>query len=109
LELFNNFLFVGYSRELENNKQQNKMETLTINATNKDEAIKQINAFRLKNKNKWYQINLTYLPFTFKMKAWNTWVQIDRKYEGEELIDNAGSSMEQSVSQFKQYLQDRIR
>ena len=84
------------------------MNTLTINTSDKDEAIKQINTFRLKNKNKWYQINLTYLPFTFKMKAYVTWIQIDRKYEGENLINNAGSPMEQSVGQFKTYLQRRI-
>ena len=52
------------------------METLRITTSNKEEAIKQINKFRLSNKNNWYLIELNYSPYIYKMKIYNTWIQV---------------------------------
>tara|TARA_R110000851_G_scaffold308761_1_gene467799 strand:- start:1644 stop:1901 length:258 start_codon:yes stop_codon:yes gene_type:complete len=85
------------------------METLKLKETNKNEAIKKINAFRLENKNKWYQVELNYNPFIYKMKVYNTWVQLFYCYEGNELKYNNPSEMDMKVGEFKNFLQNSIK
>ncbi len=85
------------------------MNTLKLDSSvSKDEAIKLINKFRLANKNKWYQVELQYAPYTYKMKCYNTWVQLNYQYEGGKLNYNNPSGMDMSAGQFKGYLQDVI-
>ena len=85
------------------------MKTLKIsNETNKEEIIKQINNFRLKNKNNWYQIELKYSNYTYKMKIYNTWIQIARVYENDKLLFNKSSCMDQKIKEFKQFLNSLI-
>lgn len=74
--------------------------------TDKAEAIKEINKFRLANKNKWYQVEVEYEGFTYQMKIFNTWAQIARKRftDSGELVHNYPSPMELKVKEFKEYL-----
>ena len=84
------------------------MKTLTLNTNDKETAIKTINAYRLENKNNWYQIDLTYAPNRYRLKCFNTWVQIAICNEdGKEY--RTGSTMDINVKQFKQYLYDLIK
>lgn len=87
------------------------MNTLELNGANlsKKEIIKAINKHRLNNKNKWYKVEIKYLPFTYKLKAFNTWVQLAYIYEGEHLKSNNSSMMDQTVTQFKNYLDNLIQ
>ena len=84
------------------------MNTLTINTSDKEDAIKQINAFRLENKNRWYQIELNYDTHVYKMKIYNTWVQIFRKVKDGNILWNDSSAMDIKVGEFKKYLQEKI-
>lgn len=84
------------------------METLKLNTIDKNEGIKQINKFRLQNKNKWFQVEYKYSPYTYKMKIYNTWIQLLYKYEGDKLINNNPSSMDLNVTEFKDHLQNSI-
>jgi hypothetical protein len=85
------------------------MDTLKINEASKDEAIKKINKFRLENKNSWYQVELTYSPYVYKMKIYNTWVQLFYCYKGEELLYNSPSVMDLNIGDFKNFLQRAIQ
>lgn len=87
------------------------MNTLKLNGANlnKKEIIKAINKHRLNNKNKWYQVEINYSPFVYKLKAYDTWVQLAYIYEGESLKSNNGSTMDQTVTQFKNYLDNLIQ
>ena len=81
------------------------METLHINNnTSKNDIIKQVNKFRLKNKNKWFQVEIEYVPYTYKLKCFNTWVQLMYKCENNKVICNLGSDMDISVKDFKEHL-----
>ncbi len=82
------------------------METLTIKNTTKEDAIKQINKFRLQNKNRWYQISLFLGRYKYEMKVYNTWVQIGRKRDKETnyLHYDHPSAMDLNIKQFKEYL-----
>lgn len=80
------------------------MNTLKIESNDKNEVVKLINKFRLENKNKWYQIDLTFNGFTYKMKAYNTWVQLNYKYQNDKLLYNNPSSMDINITEFKNYL-----
>jgi len=84
------------------------MNTLKIETNVIEEAIKQINSFRLQNKNKWYQIDLNFNGFNFKMKIYNTWVQLNYKYKDEKLLYNDSSGMDQSITEFKDYLKKSL-
>jgi len=84
------------------------MNTLILNTNDKDAAIKAINAHRLQNKNNWYQIDLTYTPNRYRLKCFDTWVQVAICNEsGKEY--RTGSSMDMNIGQFKQYLHDLIK
>ena len=89
------------------------IKTLIIDGkpTNKDQIIKQINQYRLDNKNHWYQFNINYGGVTFKGKCYNTWVQILYCYDnltgGLKYKDS--SPMELNVRQFNSYLNNAIK
>ena len=82
------------------------MNELTIKDTSKEEAIKQINKFRLQNKNKWYQIAVFIGRYKYELKIYGTWVQIGRKRFSDslEIVHNYPSSMDINVKEFKEYL-----
>lgn len=85
------------------------MNTIKINSlTGKDDIIKQVNKFRLENKNKWYQVEIKYSPNRYKLKCFNTWVQIAIIETPEKTIQDS-SNMDISVKEFKNYLQNLIR
>ena len=75
------------------------MNTLKIKSNNKDQIIKEINSFRLQNKNNWYQFNVLYNGTEYKGKCYNTWIQL--LYHGKY---NSSSCMDISVKQFKEHL-----
>jgi len=85
------------------------METLRITTNNKDEAIKEINKFRLQNKNKWYQIELNYSHFVYKMKIYNTWIQIFMQCENEQINYNTSGAMDINIKEFKETLNNLIK
>ena len=83
------------------------MNTLKLNLEiGKKQVIKQVNKFRLSNKNKWYQIEVTTNNFIYQLKVFGTWVQIGKKrfLDTKELIHNYPSNMDISVKEFKEYL-----
>tara|TARA_Y100000361_G_scaffold154161_1_gene178490 strand:- start:1544 stop:1771 length:228 start_codon:yes stop_codon:yes gene_type:complete len=63
------------------------------------EFIKLANEKRLENKNKWIFLNEYVNEIPLSYKAFNTWIQVI-KYNG--IKDE--STMNQNVSQFKEYL-----
>jgi len=81
------------------------MNTLEIKTVDKKSAIKQINSFRLYNSQKWYQINLNYNSNIYKMKIYDTWIQI---FRNESTGAKGSTCMDLSVTQFKQYLSENI-
>lgn len=100
---------------------------LKINTTNKAEAIKQINKFRLSNKNNWFTVMISpknttqkdiisflenpnnEIKYIYFFKIFNTWVQVVRKYnKNGSLIFKDGSTLELNVSEFKKYLNEII-
>tara|TARA_R100000951_G_scaffold115320_1_gene123036 strand:+ start:899 stop:1156 length:258 start_codon:yes stop_codon:yes gene_type:complete len=85
------------------------METLRITTTNKEEAIKEINKFRLSNKNNWYQIELNYSPYVYKMKIYNTWIQIFMQCENNTINYNTSGPMDINIKQFKEKLSNLIK
>ena len=82
------------------------MNTFSINNNNPKEIIKQVNKFRLDNKNNWYQLQITCNNYTHKIKAFGTWLQICRTYKGEKLLYNNSSSMDITPTQFKEHIKD---
>jgi len=82
------------------------MEQLTIKNKTTEEVVKAINKFRLENKNKWYQVEVTFSRKKYKLKVYNTWVQIGRKYftDTNELIHDYPSPMDMNITEFKKYL-----
>jgi len=86
------------------------MEQLIIKGKTKEEAIKEINKFRLANKNKWYQVELELGRHKYKMKIYNTWAQISRKYflDTMEFIHDYPSGMDLKVNEFKNYLNEYL-
>jgi len=96
------------------------METLKINPIGslysnilyKEIIIKEINKFRLKNKNKWYQVEVRLNNYQYRMKCYGTWVQLNYIYEDDGqnfIICNDGSAMDISTENFKKYLFDVIK
>ena len=87
------------------------MNTLKLNGANlnKKEIIKAINKHRLNNKNRWYQVEIICSTYIYKLKAFNTWVQLAYCYDGEYLKSNDSSVMEQTVTEFKNYLDNLIQ
>jgi hypothetical protein len=86
------------------------MEQLTIKNTSKEEAIKQINKFRLQNKNSWYQVSIFLGRFKYELKIYNTWTQIGRKrfVDTNNLVGNCPSDMDLNIKEFKEYLSNFI-
>ena len=70
----------------------------------KQDFIKQVNATRLKNKNKWFYITETVENRPVYIKCYNTYLQIFR-ISG---INKASGLMEQSVKDFNQELNGNI-
>ena len=85
------------------------MNTLQITVpTRKEDIIKQANKFRLANKNKWYQLEIHYSPNVYKIKAYNTWLQIIRTERDGQVISNSSGVMDITATQFKQSLDSII-
>jgi hypothetical protein len=103
------------------------MKHLEITTSNKNEAIKQINKFRLSNRNNWFTVMIDPKNATQKdiisflenpkneikniyhFKIFETYVQIARKYQKNKgLIFKGSSSMDLKASGFKQYLNEII-
>lgn len=80
------------------------MKTLSIYSNYPQEIIKEVNKFRLENKNNWYQVQITCNNYTHKIKAFGTWLQICRTYKDEKLLYNNPSSMDIKPTQFKQHI-----
>ena len=85
------------------------METLRITTSNKEEAIKQINKFRLSNKNTWYQIELNYCAYVYKMKIYDTWIQIFMQCENNIINYNTSGAMDINIKEFKETLNNLIK
>jgi hypothetical protein len=82
------------------------MKTLSIYSNYPQEIIREVNKFRLENKNSWYQLQITCNNYTHKIKAFGTWLQICRTYKNEKLLYNNPSSMDIKPTQFKQHIKD---
>jgi hypothetical protein len=85
------------------------MNTLKIDTVDKSLAIKELNKFRLDNKNKWYQAEIRINKDVYKIKAFNTWLQIFRKCDtNHNIIYNSSNPMDQTVGEFKNWLNKHI-
>ena len=85
------------------------MNTLTALNKDKQTLIKLINKHRLNNKNNWYQCNVSCNGYNYKIKGYNTWVQLCYVYKDNELLYNNPSSMDISIKEFKQFLNNTIK
>jgi len=84
------------------------METLSIVSDNTNEIIKQVNKFRLENKNNWYQLDIIHNGHQFKGKMFNTWAQIFRKYKDGKCLYDSPSPMDMKIGDFKEWLTKSI-
>ena len=86
------------------------METIKIaQVIDKQEIINRVNKHRLANKNNWYQAEVYYNGYIYKIKAYNTWIQILRKVSmNGSIIYNESSSMDISVGKFKDFLHSHL-
>jgi len=85
------------------------MNTLTEYNKDKDAIIKLINKHRLSNKNKWYQVSVSCNGYNYEMKCFDTWIQTCYVYKDNKMLYNESSSMDLSVSKFKEYLKGVIK
>jgi len=89
------------------------MNVINLKEKNINETVKQINRFRLSNKNSWYLINIEPnnkdIFYTYRMKCFDTWIQIFIKYDNKDNIVYKDSFyMDAKVKDFKEYLQGNI-
>ena len=89
------------------------MQVLNIKEKNINETVKQINRFRLMNKNNWYLINIEPnnkdIFYTYRLKCFDTWIQIFIKYDDKDNIVYKDSFyMDAKVKDFKDYLKGNI-
>ena len=75
------------------------MNEIVANTT--QDAIKQINKFRLDHKNEWVFLNVNLNGLNFRFKFYNTWIQIAETPDGR----RGSSGMDIQVNQFKSFLQ----
>jgi len=75
------------------------MNTNYIQTNNTTEAVKLINKIRLKNRNKWYYIQITFKDVTYHIKAFDTWLQIFSNGK-----TNYSNCMDESIKQYKEHL-----
>lgn len=81
------------------------MKTLKLKNENKKATIREVNKFRLENRNLWYQVEIIDDNYTHLIKAFNTWVQICRTYRNNNFIFDNPSAMDISVTQFKKHIE----
>lgn len=67
---------------------------------NTEQFVKEVNKLRLANKNQWYFLTGTVNGKDFKLKGYNTWLQIFKINNW-----NCSNVMEQSVKDFKLHLE----
>jgi len=89
------------------------MQVLNINEKNINETVKQINRFRLSNKNSWYLINIEPnnkdIFYTYRLKCFSTWIQIFIKYDNKyNILYKDSFYMDAKVKDFKDYLINNI-
>lgn len=95
-----------------NNLNIYPIESTYKNPLYKETVIKEINKFRLSNKNNWFQVHIRYNGYEYKMKIYNTWVQLNYTYKDDGnnfLLYNNSSNMDMNVKEFKNYLNKAIK
>ena len=85
------------------------MKTLTEFNKDKETLIKLINKHRLNNKNRWYQCNVSCNGYNYKIKGYNTWVQLCYVYKNNKLLYNTALPMDVSAKDFKEFLNNTIK
>ena len=89
------------------------MNVLNLKENNINETIKQINRFRLKNKNVWYLINIQPnnkdIFGTYRLKCFDTWIQILVRYDNKNnIVYRDNFYMDAKVKDFKEFLEGNI-
>ena len=88
------------------------MKTLTEFNKDKETLIKLINKHRINNKNNWYQVHVKHNGYEYRMKCYDTWIQLNYIYHDNGLnflICDDSSPMDMSVKEFKQFLSNTIK
>lgn len=86
------------------------MQQLKLGYMPVKDVINAINKHRLSNKGSWYQVEVVFPMYTYRLKCYNTWAQIGRKIYTDTgvVLYNDSSSMDISVGEFKDYLKGLI-
>ena len=86
------------------------MRTYNIQPDQEHELPNVINKIRLQNKDHWYQLHITTSTNLYKIKAFNTWLQLIYVYNKDtlQLKYKDNSPMELTPTQFKDFIKHRI-
>lgn len=86
------------------------MRTYNIQPDQQNELPNVINKIRLQNKNNWYQLNITTATNLYKIKAYNTWLQLIYVCNKDtlQLKYKDSSPMDLKPTQFKEFIKSRI-
>ena len=81
---------------------------LIIKSSEKTHIIKAINKARLSHKNLFLRIEVNYSPFKYVFYNYGTWVKVSYKYKNGKFINRDSNCMDETPTQFKQYLNNRL-
>lgn len=86
------------------------MKTYNIQPDQQNELANVINKIRLQNKNNWYQLHITTSTNLYKIKAYNTWMQLVYVYNKDtlQLKYKDSSPMDLKPTQFKEFIKRYI-
>jgi len=86
------------------------MKTYNIQPDQQHELSNVINKIRLQNKDNWYQLHITTSTNLYKIKAFDTWLQLIYVYNKDtlQLKYTDSSPMELKPTQFKDFIKHRI-
>lgn len=84
------------------------MKTFVIQATDRDDFVKKVNTIRRNCKKEWCDCTIEVETAVYRLKFYDTWIQIFRKIENGTVQNIGGSTMGLSVSDFKQFLHDNF-
>lgn len=86
------------------------MRTYNIQPDQQNELANVINKIRLENKNCWYQLHITTSTNLYKIKGFNTWLQLIYVYNKDtlQLKCKDNSPMDLKPTQFKEFIKSRI-